>query len=121
MPPPSPRVPREDHVGNILAMVQRAEEAGAAPVVVLPLSRDPIDAPAEIVRMGEYRRALEEALRARGKRYVKIRELTEEGHPDNGNLFYETIHPNAVGHEIIASRLLACFREEKLLGDLAVP
>ena len=48
-------------------------------------------------------------------------ELTEAAAPSNEGFFGELIHPNHMGHRLLASELLELLAKDKLLGDMKVP
>jgi len=61
--------------------------------------------------MLQYRLALGSTMKQRGIPFLEVRELTEEAYPSNEGWFGERIHPNHMGHRLIASELL------KLIGS----
>ena len=52
---------------------------------------------------------------------ISVPELTELGHPANGDLFGELIHPNHLRHRLLAARLLRLLARHALLADLREP
>ncbi|HYO63991.1 MAG TPA: SGNH/GDSL hydrolase family protein [Pyrinomonadaceae bacterium] len=119
--PQTPRVPRDEYVRNILEMARLARERGAPAVVIAPVYRDAAHDPAESARISGHRDALRRAAGEAGLPFVEILELTEAGHPANSALFGEAIHPNHLGHRLMADALLKLFSEQKLLKNLYVP
>jgi lysophospholipase L1-like esterase len=120
-PPPgvgSMRVSRDEYVENLLAIARRVQARGATMVLIGPVYRDRISHPPEGDDIAGHRRALRAAAAHEGLDYMEIAELTEDGHPANGPLFEEHIHPNHKGHKLMADRLLAFLSEEHRLGDL---
>ena len=117
----TPRVPHDEFARNVLEMARLAREHGAHAAVIAPVYRDAVNDPAEGARMKEHRDTLRaEAARA-GLPYLEIPELTESSYPSNAALFGEAIHPNHLGHRLMAERLLQLFSERKLLEGLNVP
>ena len=53
--------------------------------------------------------------------FLEIPELTEIAYPANEAWFGELIHPNHMGHRLIASELLKLFATNGMLHDLQVP
>jgi hypothetical protein len=47
--------------------------------------------------------------------------LTEAAGGVNEGFFGELIHPNHIGHRLMAFELLKLMRERRMLGDLNVP
>jgi len=117
----TPRVAQAAYVANILEMAALARRHGAAVVVIGPVYRDALGNPAEAVRMTGYREALRVASGQQGLPYLEVPELTESGYPGNRNLFGETIHPNHLGHRLLATRLLHFLSVHGLLGELRAP
>ncbi len=56
-----------------------------------------------------------------GTPYLEIIELTETAGSVNEGFFGELIHPNHMGHRLMASELLKLMGQRRLLGDLQVP
>jgi lysophospholipase L1-like esterase len=116
-----PRVSQSDYVANILAAAALAREHGATPVILGPVYRDPLTAPEQAARMTSYRNALRGAARSAGIPYLEFPELMESAAPANTGLFGELIHPNHLGHRLMARRLLAYLEEQGMLAGLAAP
>ena len=53
--------------------------------------------------------------------YLEVLELTEAAGAVNEGFFGELIHPNHMGHRLLASELLKMMARNKLVGDLKVP
>ena len=71
--------------------------------------------------MISYRHALRAAMQQFGVAYLEIPQLTESDYPANQALFGELIHPNHMGHRLIASELLKLFAAKGMVKDLTVP
>ena len=71
--------------------------------------------------MDHYRAALKSAVQQNDIAFMELRELTEEAFPANGALFGELIHPNHMGHRLIASELLKLLAARGGLKDLRIP
>jgi hypothetical protein len=53
--------------------------------------------------------------------YLEILELTEAAGGVNEGFFGELIHPNHIGHRLMASELLKLMGQQHLVKDLNVP
>jgi hypothetical protein len=71
--------------------------------------------------MTSYRGALKSAMLRNQTPYLEIIELTEAAGSVNQGFFGELIHPNHMGHRLMASELLKLMQQRNLLGDLATP
>jgi hypothetical protein len=71
--------------------------------------------------MKEYRTVLRTSMEGKQVPYFEVLELTEAASPANDGFFGELIHPNHMGHRLLASELLKFMAQTKLLGDLKVP
>lgn len=119
--PTTLRVTRDEFVANHLEMQRLTVESGARFAAIGTVFRDALGDPEETSRLAGHRAALREALGGRGIPYLEVAELTEAGHPANEILFGEAIHPNALGHRLLAGRLLVFLEREGLLGNLNGP
>jgi lysophospholipase L1-like esterase len=113
-----PRVGVEEYVGNAQAAVAAARAQGALALVIGPVYRDAETFPAEARRLASHRAALRDAMAADGTPYLEVPELTEGAWPANDGLFGETIHPNVVGHRLLAERILRALTAAGALGTL---
>ena len=124
-PPPVitqvPRVSQYEYVNNILSIVGLAREHGAASIVIAAPYRDSVTNPPEAQAMYQYRAALKSATRQNEVPFLEILELTEAAHPSNTGWFGELIHPNHMGHRLMASELLKLLAAQRQLKDLQVP
>lgn len=119
--PPTPRVPPDEYVQNIMEMARLAREHDARAVLIGPVYQDKVHNPFEGNSIAHYRERLRAAARSAGVHYLEIPELTDAGYPANVALFGELIHPNHLGHRLMAESLLKFFAEHRLLGGLNVP
>lgn len=117
-PVPAERVSQVDYVANMDAMVQLALQHGAKVLVVGAVYRDRTTNPPEARRMGLYRATLRAAMRMENIPFLQIDELTEDGAPDNKDLFGEHIHPSSTGHQLMAERILAALQQHGMLRRL---
>lgn len=120
-PVPVPRVSEGEYVENFDAIVNVAREHGAAMIVIGAPYRDSTTNPPEAELMTRYRTALKSSMQKSQTPYLEILELTEAAGSVNQGFFGELIHPNHIGHRLMASELLKLMRERRLLGDLNVP
>ena len=83
--------------------------------------RDNTTNPHEAELMTRYRASLKSAMQQSQTPYLEILELTEAAGSVNQGFFGELIHPNHMGHRLMASELFEFMSERHLLGDLKVP
>lgn len=118
---PTARVSEQEYLNNMLAIEDLARQRGAGVIVIAAPYRDHSrDAP-EADLMLQYRLALGTTMRQRGTPFLEIRELTEDAYPSNEGWFGERIHPNHMGHRLIASELLKLIGSAHTLHDLNIP
>ncbi len=118
---PEPRVSQKEYVENFNAIVRLAKEHGAAVIVIGAPYRDSFTNPPEAQLMTQYRAWLKADMQNSQTPYLEILELTEAAGSVNLGFFGELIHPNHMGHRLMASELLEMMSERRLLGDLNVP
>jgi lysophospholipase L1-like esterase len=118
---PAPRVSQKEYVDNFNAIVRVAKDHGAAVIVIGAPYRDSVTNPAEAQLMTQYRAWLKSDMAKNQTPYLEILELTEAAGSVNQGFFGELIHPNHMGHRLMASELLELMSERHLLGDLRVP
>jgi lysophospholipase L1-like esterase len=118
---PVPRVSQQEYVENFKAVVELAKEHGAAVIVIGAPYRDSTTNPGEAQLMTQYRAWLRAEMQQSQTPYLEILELTEAAGSVNQGFFGELIHPNHIGHRLMASELLKLMSERDLLGDLKVP
>jgi len=118
---PLPRVSQQEYLANLLAIEQLARQHGAAVIVIAAPYRDHSSEAPEADLMLQYRIALGTTMRQRKIPFLEIRELTEEAFPSNEGWFGERIHPNHMGHRLIASELLKLIDSSRVLPDVNVP
>lgn len=120
-PTPRPRVSENEYIENFKAIVNLAREHRASAIVIGAPYRDSTTNPPEAQLMTAYRSALKSAMVQSQTPYLEILELTEAAGSVNEGFFGELIHPNHMGHRLMASELLKLMSERRLLGDLSVP
>jgi lysophospholipase L1-like esterase len=118
---PVPRVSQKDYVDNFNAIVRVAKDHGAAVIVIGAPYRDSVTNPPEAQLMTQYRAWLKSDMQQSQTPYLEILELTEAAGSVNQGFFGELIHPNHMGHRLMASELLELMSQQHLLGDLKVP
>ena len=118
---PVPRVPQQEYLNNLLAIEDLAHRHGTAVIVIAAPYRDHSSEAPEADLMLQYRLALGSVMRQRGVPFLEIRELTEDAYPANEGWFGERIHPNHMGHRLLASELLKLISSKRLLPDLNIP
>jgi lysophospholipase L1-like esterase len=105
----------------MLAVVDLARQRGAPVIVIAAPYRDRSSEALEADLMPRYRAALGTTMRQHGIPFLEIRELTEDAYPANEGWFGERIHPNHMGHRLMASELLKLIDSNHLLADLQIP
>jgi lysophospholipase L1-like esterase len=118
---PVPRVSQKEYVENFNAIVRLAKDHGAGVIVIGAPYRDSTTNPAEAKLMTQYRAWLKSEMQQSQTPYLEILELTEAAGTVNQGFFGELIHPNHMGHRLMASELLELMSQRHLLGDLNVP
>lgn len=118
---PVPRVSQQEYLDNMLGIANLARERGLGLIVIAAPYRDRVTNVPEAEMMLSYRVALRSAMEQRGVPFLEIRELTEAGSPSNLGWFGELIHPNHMGHRLLASELLKLIGGNRMLNDLNVP
>jgi lysophospholipase L1-like esterase len=115
------RVSEEEFVNNMNAIVNLAKERGAKVVVIGAPYRDKTTNPREAELMTKYRAAIRSTMQRRDIPYLEVLELTEPAAPVNDGFFGELIHPNHMGHRLLASELLKLMARNKMLGEINIP
>ncbi len=118
---PAPRVGQKEYVDNFNAIVRLAKDRGAGVIVIGAPYRDSKTNPPEAQLMTQYRAWLKSEMQQSQTPYLEILELTEAAGSVNEGFFGELIHPNHMGHRLMASELLKLMGQQRLLKDLTVP
>jgi lysophospholipase L1-like esterase len=118
---PVPRVSQQEYVDNFNAIVRLAKDHGAGVIVIGAPYRDSKTNPPEAQLMRQYRLWLKSEMQQSQTPYLEILELTEAAGSVNEGFFGELIHPNHMGHRLMASEILKLMNQRRLLGDLNVP
>lgn len=118
---PVARVAQHEYLNNMTAIEQLARQRGAAVIVIAAPYRDHSPDAPEADLMLQYRLALGATMRQRGTPFLELRELTEDAYPSNEGWFGERIHPNHMGHRLLASELLKLIASKRILNELQVP
>jgi len=116
-----PRVSEAEYISNFTAIVNVAGGHGASVIVIGAPYRDSKTNPPEAQMMTSYRAALKAKMQQSQTPYLEVLELTEAAGSVNEGFFGELIHPNHMGHRLLASELLKLMQQRNLLGDLTVP
>jgi len=118
---PTSRVSEDEYLANMTAICELARNNNAQTIVIGAPYRDQSNEAPESPLMLRYRIALAARMKELGIPFLQVRELTEDAFPANEGWFGERIHPNHMGHRLIASELLKLIRTSHLLGNLQVP
>jgi lysophospholipase L1-like esterase len=120
-PRPVPRVSEGEYVQNLAAIVSLAREHNVKVIVMGAPYRDSKTNPPEAQLMTSYRSSLRAAMQQQNVPYVEVLELTEAAGSVNEGFFGELIHPNHMGHRLIAAELMKLMKQQQFLGDLQAP
>ena len=71
--------------------------------------------------MEKYRAALRSLAQQNEVPFLEVLELTEAAYPSNEGWFGELIHPNHMGHRLIASELLKLLAARHILNATNIP
>lgn len=118
---PEPRVSQQEYISNIRSIVDVARGQRASVIVIGAPYRDSTTNPGEAERMTRYRSALKTSMVLDQVPYLEVLELTEAAAAANEGFFGELIHPNHMGHRLLASELLKFMARKRMLGELNVP
>ena len=118
---PVPRVSESEYISNFNAIVNLARDRHTGIIVFGAPYRDSVTNPPEAQLMTRYRAALKSAMQQAQVPYLEILELTEAAGSVNEGFFGELIHPNHMGHRLLASELLKLMAQRHLLGEMNVP
>ena len=105
----------------MLEAARLARRHGAAVIVIAAPYRDHSSEAPEADLMLQYRLALGATMRQREIPFLELRELTEDAYPANEGWFGERIHPNHMGHRLMASELLKLISSKHMISDLNIP
>jgi lysophospholipase L1-like esterase len=118
---PVPRVAEEEYLANMNEIVQLARLHGSAVIVMAAPYRDGVTNPTEAAMMVSYRRALRARMQEKEIAFLEVTELTEAAYPSNEGWFGELIHPNHMGHRLMAAEVLELISDEQIISGLSVP
>lgn len=118
---PAPRVSAQEYLDNLNEIISLARELEAGVVVIAAPYRDGVTNPPEADLMIRYRTALRAEMQRKQIPFLEILELTEAAYPSNEGWFGELIHPNHMGHRLMAAELLELLSAERLAPGLSVP
>ena len=118
---PVTRVSEQEYLNNFAEIIRLVRNTRAGIVVIGAPYRDMKTNPPEAELMKRYRASLKHEMEQRQVPYLEVLELTEAAGSVNEGFFGELIHPNHMGHRLLASELLDFMKQKHLLGDLNVP
>ena len=118
---PVPRVSESEYLDNFLAIINLARSRRAGVIVLGAPYRDRVTNPPEAELMIRYRAALRATTQRNQIPFLQILELTEAAYPANEGFFGELIHPNHMGHRLMASEILKLMAANRMLGELNIP
>jgi lysophospholipase L1-like esterase len=118
---PVPRVSEPEYVDNMNQIVSLARARGTGVIVIAAPYRDNMTNPPEAELMAGYRKALRAEMEQKRIAFLEVTELTEAAYPSNLGWFGELIHPNHMGHRLLAAELLELLSTQRLNTGLIVP
>lgn len=118
---PVPRVSEIEYLNNMFGMVDLASQRNVKTVVIATPYRDRNTNPREAELINRYRSSLRAAAQQRQIPFLEVTELTEAAGGINEGWFGELIHPNHMGHRLLASELLKLFAAQNLTPGMKVP
>jgi lysophospholipase L1-like esterase len=121
IPKPVTRVSELEYISNFREFINIARSKDAGIVILAAPYRDQTTNPPEAALMTKYRAALRSLAQQNNVSYLEPLELTEAAYPSNEGWFGELIHPNHMGHRLIASELLKLFATRGMLKDVKIP
>ena len=120
-PRPVPRVSETEYLNNFAAIVDLVRSRNEGLIVIGAPYRDSTTNPPEAELMKKYRASLKASMEQKQVPFLQVLELTEAASPANDGFFGELIHPNHIGHRLLASELLKLMASKKLANDLKIP
>jgi lysophospholipase L1-like esterase len=118
---PVPRVSLSEYAQNLTSIIELVRSRHTGVIVIGAPYRDSKTNPPEAELMTSYRATARTVTGQQAVPYLEILELTEAAGPVNQGFFGELIHPNHMGHRLMASELLKLMAKNKMLGDMKVP
>ena len=118
---PTPRVSEAEYLSNMNQIIAVAREKGSGVIVIAAPYRDKITNPSEAELMARYRKVLHAEMKRQGISFLEVIELTEAAYPSNQGWFDELIHPNHMGHRLLAGELLELLAAKRITPGLTVP
>ncbi len=118
---PVTRVSEQEYLNNFQEFIRLAKAKGAGIIIIAAPYRDRTTNPPEAALMVRYRTALRSLAQQNEITFLEVLELTEAAYPSNEGWFGELIHPNHMGHRLIASELLKLFAANRMLNDTNIP
>jgi len=118
---PVARVSEHEYLNNFQEFIRIAKAKEAAIIILAAPYRDRKTNPPEAALMSRYRASLRSMAQQNQIPFLEPLELTEAAYPSNEGWFGELIHPNHMGHRLIASELLKLFAANRMLHDVSIP
>lgn len=118
---PVTRVSEQEYLNNFRELIRLANGKGAGVIILAAPYRDRTTNPPEAALMARYRSALRSLAQENSISFLEPLELTEAAYPSNEGWFGELIHPNHMGHRLIASELLKLLAAKRMLNEVEIP
>jgi lysophospholipase L1-like esterase len=118
---PVTRVSDQEYLNNFREFIRLAKEKGSRIIILAAPYRDLTTNPPEAALMVRYRTSLRSLAQQNSVTFLEPLELTEAAYPSNEGWFGELIHPNHMGHRLIASELLKLLTTNGMLKEVQIP
>lgn len=118
---PVNRVSEQEYLNNFREFIRLAKAKGTRVIIIAAPYRDRTTNPPEAALMEKYRAALGSLAKQNEIPFLEVLELTEAAYPSNLGWFGELIHPNHMGHRLIASELLELLAAQRMLAHTNIP
>jgi lysophospholipase L1-like esterase len=118
---PVTRVSDQEYLNNFREFIRLAKEKTSGIIILAAPYRDRTTNPPEAALMARYRTNLRSLAQQNSVTFLELLELTEAAYPSNEGWFGELIHPNHMGHRLIASELLKLLAANRMLNDVNIP
>ena len=118
---PVARVSEQEYLSNFQEFIRLAKGKETAIIIIAAPYRDRTTNPPEAALMSRYRVSLRSLAQQNQITFLEPLELTEAAYPSNEGWFGELIHPNHMGHRLIASELLKLFAANRMLSETNIP
>ena len=114
------RVSRDEFIENMTEMNEVAKEHNATMIYLGTVYRDNQENPFQAEKIESYRSTLKNMAYKNNIAYIEFPQLMESAYPDNNIFFGELIHPNYLGHQIMAQEIYSYIVEKRYINELDI-